>query len=390
MVTDRLPIANRGSAARAAGGGGSAPCARRIRHWPLATGLLVILTAALGWAADAELARLVEAAKKEGEVHYLDSSIQPKTHAALARTFRRMYGLPESFKVTNTLRGTGEAVATVQQEIKAGQHTIDLMWAGGASSFFKAAAKEGHFLPHPSPEWLHYEGAVRRLGMEADPPHWFTPAAFAFVPVWNRKCPGFANLQIRSWRDALNPAFRGKMILGDVRKSFTYAATWIGMESTLGKDYFPKLVEATQPAIFFRTEEILQKKISCEYPIALWQLPGRVYQRAQEDPTLDLALAWPQEGVVLLGRHMAILKGSRRPHAAKLLMDFLLGEEGMREFVAGEGTFSLREGFQMPPAVQAYLPELGKVKSMPVHWAGLTLAEVRRIQNEFRKVLGVD
>ncbi len=352
----------------------------------VATGLM---GAAPSWAADAELAKLIEAAKKEGEVHYIDALNQPKTQARLERAFRKKYGLPDSFKFTHTLRGTGEVVATVQQEIKAGQHTIDLVWVG-APAFFKAAAKEGHLLPYVSPEWKHYERAVKRAGVEVDPPYWVVPSAYSFVPVWNRKCPGFGNVQIKSWTDMLNPAYKGKMIIGDVRKSFTYAATWVGMEATLGKDYFPKFVEITQPVIIFRTEESLQKVMSCEYPIQLWQLSGRVYQRVEEDPTLDLGVAWPREGVVVLGVPIAIIKGTKRPNAAKLLMDFLLSDEGMREYISGEGVFSLREGLQIPEAVKKYTPVVDEVKAMPVNWGALTLSEVRKVQDEFRKVLRVD
>ncbi len=367
----------------------------RRRHGWTGTALGAVAAAALvgggpGWAADAEIPRLVEAAKKEGEVHYIDNQNQPKTAAELEQGFRRRYGLPDSFKVTHTLRGTGEAVAAVQQEIKAGQHTVDLMWVGGSASFLKAAAKSGDLLPHASPEWKHYEAHVKRLGLEAEPPQWVTPSGYAFLPVWNRKCPGFANVQIKSWRDVVNPAFKGKAIIGDVRKSFTYTATWVGLEGALGKDFFPKLAEVVQPAIIFRTEEMLQKGMSCEYPLSIFQISGRVYQRAREDPTLDMVFAWPQEGVVVLGWPMAILKGARHPNAAKLLMDFLLSEEGMREMVAGEAVFSFRQGLKIPEAVRKYVPEVDQVKSIPVNWAGLNLAEVKRIQNDFRKAFRVD
>ncbi len=365
---------------------------RRILRMGL--GCTAIVAAAVtspttAWAADSNLADLIEAAKKEGEVHYIDALNQPKTQALLDRAFRQKYGLPDSFKFTHTLRGTGEVVATVQQEIKAGQHTVDLVWVG-APAFFKAAAKDGHLLPYTPTEWKRYEAVVKRLGIEVDAPHWIAPSAYGFVPVWNRKCPGFASVQIKSWRDMLNPAFRGKAIIGDVRKSFTYAATWAGTEAALGRGFLPKYVEITQPIIVFRTEESLQKVMSCEYPIQLWQISGRVYQRVQEDATLDLGVAWPEEGVVVLGTSMAILKGSRHPNAAKLLMEFLLSEEGMTAFVTGEGVFSLREGFQPPAAVKKYTPDIGTVKAMPVNWGALTIPEVRRIQDEFRKVLRVD
>lgn len=365
--------------------------ARRSRSpwclWSLT--LATVLAAATPAAAAEDLARLVEAARREGEVHYLDALVQPRTHALLERAFRQKYGLPESFRVTHTLRGTGEVVATVQQEIKAGQHTTDVVWVG-APAFFKAAAREGHFLPYVPNEWGRYEAAARRAGIEVDPPSWIAPVAYAFVPVWNRKCAGFATVQVRSWKDLVNPAYRGRMIIGDVRKSFTYAATWAGMEGALGKDYFPKFVEATQPVIVFRTEESLQKVMSCEYPIQLWQLSGRVYQRAQEDPALDLGVAWPEEGVVVLGVPLGILKGARHPNAAKLFVEFLLSEEGMQAFITGEGVFSLREGFRAPAAVTKFTPDVATVKALPMNWAAFTLAAVRRVQDDFRKILRVD
>ncbi len=356
---------------------------------PAAVAAAVLWGAASGWAADAELARLIEAAKREGEVHYIDAVVHPKTQAQLDRAFRKKYGLPDSFKFNHTLQGTGQVVASVQQEIKAGQHTIDVVWVG-APSFFKAAAKGGDFLPYVSQEWRHYERTVKRLGIEADPPNWIAPLAYAFVPVWNRKCPGFADVQITSWMDLLNPAFKGKMMISDVRRSFTFAATWIGLEGALGKEYFVKFVENTQPAVIYRTEESLQKVISCEYPIQNWQSPGRVFQRVEEDPTLNLGVAWPQEGIVLMGVPLAILKGTKHPNAARLLVEFLLGEEGMSTYVAGEPRLVLREGLTIPEKVKKYLPEIDKVKVVPVNWPAIGLAEIRKAQNEFRKVLRVD
>jgi iron(III) transport system substrate-binding protein len=367
--------------------------ARRRRGWlalgPAAVAAAVLGGAAAATAADADLARLIEAARQEGEVHYIDAVVHPKTQAVLDRAFRRKYGLPDSFKFTHTLQGTGQVVASVQQEIKAGQHTIDVVWVG-APTFFKAAAKAGDFLPYVSSEWKHYEGMVKRLGIEADPPNWIAPISYPFVPVWNRKCPGFADVQITSWKDLLNPAFKGKMIISDVRRSFTFAATWVGLEGVLGRAYFTKFVELTQPAVIYRTEESLQKVISCEYPIQIWQSPGRVFQRVEEDPTLNLGVAWPQEGIVLLGVPLAILKGTKHPSAARLLVEFLLSEEAMTIYVSGEPRLSLREGLTLPDTVRKYLPDVDKVKVIPVNWPALNLSDIRKAQNDFRKVLNVD
>ena len=157
----------------------------------------VLAAAPALWAADADLVRLIEAAKKEGEVHYIDAVITTKTRAGMDQAFRKKYGLPDSFKVIHTLQGTGQVLASVQQEIKAGQHTFDLVWLA-SPSFFRAAAKDGHFLPYLPAEWKLYEREVKRLNIEADPPNWYTPGGYTFVPVWNRKCPGFDKVQIKS------------------------------------------------------------------------------------------------------------------------------------------------------------------------------------------------
>lgn len=213
----------------------------------------------------------------------------------------------------------------------------------------------------------------------------------AIMPVWNRKCPGFADVRIASWWDLVNPAFRGKLVLMDPRKSFTHTANWMALQGALGVDYWPKLVDASQPVIIFGTQQSLQKVVSCEYPIQTHQIPGRVYQHLQEDPSLDLGVASPREGIVLLGIHMAILKGSKHPNAAKLFVDFILSEEGAHEFVAGEAQFTFREGFRVQDAVRPFAPEVDTVKAIPVNWAALEkLSEVRRIQDEFRRVLRVD
>src|SRR6201999_1837025 len=45
---------------------------------------------------------LIEQAKKEGGVVYIDALITPKTHDQLTEAFKKHYGLPAAFKVGNT------------------------------------------------------------------------------------------------------------------------------------------------------------------------------------------------------------------------------------------------------------------------------------------------
>lgn len=62
----------------------------------------------------------------------------------------------------------------------------------------------------------------------------------------------------------------------------------------------------------------------------------------------------------------------------------------MHEYVSGELRFSFRDGFKNPDAVRQYMPDVDKVKALPMNWPALTLAGIRNVQNEFRRILRVD
>src|SRR6266852_1056418 len=355
--------------------------------------LLVLSLSVLTWAATAlatdDLARMIQAAKAEGGVHYQDAIILPSTNAALAAAFRKKYGLPSSFQVTHTLSRTGEIVAAATDEINARRFSTDIVWVG-VPPFFKAAARLNDFLPYASPEWRPYEPVITRLGLEAAAPQWITPTGYAFVPTWNRACPGFEHVKIERWNDLLNPAFRGKTIMGDIRKSGTQTDTYLGLMRVLGEGFFFKFSELTQPVLILPTQEVTQKLIACEYGIAMWNLHGRVYQTHRENPKSELTWANPREGVVVLASHLAILKGAPHPNAAKLFVDFLLSEEGARLFALGEGAFVFRDGFNPPAEVAPFLPALDQLKAVPMDWARITNQDRERARENFRKAFNVD
>ncbi len=364
----------------------------RMGAFLLAAGMAAAVGMAYPWpgaAAQSEAERvtqLVEAAKREGEVHYIDPVVTAKTQEALARAFRKKYGLPESFRVRATVRGTGEVVAAVQQEIKAGRYTVDVVRVP-SPPLFQAMAKQGHLMAYLSPEWRNYERTAQRLGLDAHPPYFVVPSGYTFVPVWNRKV---IQADIRSWNDMLNPAFRGRAIMGDIRKSASQMDVYIGLRKALGDDFFPRYAETTNPIIMFRMEEKIGKLISGEYAIAMFMTYGRVYQRATQYPDLDFGIAKPKEGVVLIGEHIGILAGAPHPNAAKLFLDFWLSEEGMTEYVRGEAYIPFREGFRYPAAVQRFLPALEDLKVIPVNWAELTAKDREAAKAHFRKAFGVD
>ena len=62
------------------------------------------------------------------------------------------------------------------------------------------------------------------------------------------------------------------------------------------------------------------------------------------------------------GLGVGVLKGAPNPNAGKLLIEFLLSEEGSDIFVEGEAVYSMRAGYKPPAAAAPYLLDLSNTK----------------------------
>jgi ABC-type Fe3+ transport system substrate-binding protein len=129
------------------------------------------------------------------------------------------------------------------------------------------------------------------------------------------------------------------------------------------KGIFNKL-KTTDPLIEFRTEPKMQMVISCERPLDMWNLSGRVYQNILKKPELakTLKIGYFKEGQVMLGNQAVVLKGAPHPNAGKLLIEFLLSKEGADVFVQGEGIYTFMKGYEPPEAAKPYLLDLSQHK----------------------------
>jgi hypothetical protein len=94
-----------------------------------------------------------------------------------------------------------------------------------APGFFDEATKRGAFVPLESAYWKNHAELAKQAGQYSNYPHVVVPFAYSFQPVWNASCPGMSNVNITSYPDAVNPAFKGKTIASDITKSFTYTNT---------------------------------------------------------------------------------------------------------------------------------------------------------------------
>jgi iron(III) transport system substrate-binding protein len=308
--------------------------------------------------------KLIPLAKQEGAVTIINPLFSDRTSKRLGQVFKKRYGLGSNFKFNNIRKGTGATVATVRQEIKANKFTIDVHLVS-APGFFAAAAERGAFLKLDSGYWKDHVELVEKAGQYQNYPYVVVPLAYTFQPVWNKSCPGMADINITSYADTVQAALKGKTISPDITKSFTYTNTTLSLTES-GIDmvaYWDKL-KATDPIVEFRTEPKMQMIIACERPFDMWNLSGRVYQNVLKKPALAqvLRIGYYKEGQVMLGNQAAVLKGAPHPNAGKLLIEFLLSKEGADIFVEGEAIYTFRKDYVVPPAARPYLLDLSQHK----------------------------
>jgi iron(III) transport system substrate-binding protein len=317
---------------------------------------------------------LIAGAKAEGQVTIIHPLFSDRTATRMGKAFKARYGLGDKFKFNSLRKGTGATVSQVRQEIKAGKHTADLILVS-APGFFAAANDIGAFLELDSGYWKDSADVAKAAGQYANYPFVVTPLAYTFAPVWNSSCPGMENVDITSYADVLDLALKGKTISSDITKSFTYTNTVISLGENGAVDFekFWPALKALDPIVEFRTEPKMQMVISCQRPIDPWNISGRVYQNVLKSPDLadKLKIGSYKEGQVMLGNQVAVLKGSKHPNAAKLLVEFLLSEEGADIYVEGEAVYSFRAGYKPPAAAAPYLMDLSQHKLLGMtDWVG--------------------
>ncbi len=208
-----------------------------------------------------------------------------------------------------------------------------------------------------------------------EPGYWVSPWAYTFVIAWN---PRFIQDEFRSWRDILKPAYRGKVAMADPLRSLTYLDTYIGLRKVLDERFFQQLADL-QPFFLVRSEDIMSRVVSGEYPIAFWGMPTRAYQAARKG--VEVRVSYPQEGAVLLGSPWVILARAPHPNAAKLRIDFIY-------YIINEALSTGRDDMPVPSQLRKFTPPVTEIRSIPMDWKQMTEATRAQAREESRYGLG--
>jgi iron(III) transport system substrate-binding protein len=257
----------------------------------------------------AETARVLDAAKKEGKVVLYTSAIDG-AHNEVVKGFTAKYGI----EVEVLEARASEVRERIRAEQAANRAIGDLSLNGSTTT--KLQLDEGVFQSHGNmPNAAKVVAPFFADGVRL-------PAyAWSIGILVNTKLvkPGD---EPKSWKDLLDPKWKGKMLSDDYRALGTGAVFFFVTTEKLGTDYHPKL--AANAPVFSRDILNDQRRVARgEYPLYItMSMPNSLKLKG-----LPVKLVSPAEGSPYVRFDLAMMKNAPHPNATRLLMNWFLEEE---------------------------------------------------------------
>jgi iron(III) transport system substrate-binding protein len=285
-----------------------------------------------------EWERTVEAAKKEGKV-IVSIPVSAELRRGIEKAFKQRFGIEPELNVGRA----ASIISRIQQEAKAGAPYFDLHM-GGSESMITGLLSEGLLAP--------LEPAMI-LPEIKDPKNWwgghiwvdiakryiYASHAHQVELIW-RNSDSVKPEEIRSLADLLNPKWSGKIGYLDPRTPGAGASMWSFLWKLKGEEYLKKL--AGQKLLLGRDQRLLAESLA-RGKIAL--VVGLSYYSMLPFAKAGLPVKpvpLPRDESYVSGGsgNVAIIKNAPHPNAAKVFLNWFLGQEGQEIYsrAMGHGT----------------------------------------------------
>jgi iron(III) transport system substrate-binding protein len=323
----------------------------------LSAALLAFAPAAQG---QSERDRMIEGAKKEGEVAFY-GGFSVSDVAGFIQKFNKKYPF---IRVNHLREGAEKLMTRVLTERQAGRHTVDVIQARGFPA--TVMLDKGVFAKYPSPEANAYP-----KGFKDPDGRWATMYVQTSVIGYNTKFvkPG----EIKTWEDLLNPKWKGQMVI-DREETEWFANMLEVMGREKGLAYMRRLADQ-RPTLWEGHTLMAQLVAAGEHPIGISLYGPRIEDLKSKGAPVEWVRSNPVIGFLYL---VALADKAPHPNAARLLIDFALSQEGQMEI-----TESRR--ISMRPDVKPNPP--GLVEGVNVRPSNLELArDYNRLYKEFQEI----
>jgi iron(III) transport system substrate-binding protein len=259
------------------------------------------------------LQKLVEGAKKEGELN-LYTSAQADDIGAVAAAYEKKYGVRVSMWRSSSEKVLQRALA----EARANRNAMDVAETNG-----------------PEMESMHREKILQlvksphlaELIAPALLPHgeWVATRLNVFVQAYNTKAVRKQDLP-KSWEDLADPKWKGR--LGIEQEDADWLAGMMGeLGEARGTKLFREIVAKNGMSMRKGHTLLAQLVVSGEVPLALTVYNYKAEQLKRKGAPID----WFAIGTAIARPNgVGVARAAPHPHAAVLFYDFEISEEGQR------------------------------------------------------------
>ncbi len=256
-------------------------------------------------------AKLEAGAKKEGSVLYYTVGTQT---APMMKRFREKYPF---IKLEVSRANSTNLVRRTLEENKAGHHVVDAF--GSSVGGLRPIRDAGILQPFKSP----HADAYKKAAFEKDG-HWMVDYASHLSFAWNTKeIPEAAS--IKTYEDLLDPRWKGKMTISGWTST---AARWLGvLIQEKGEKFVSKLGKQDIRVYQASPKAIANLIVSGEAPMSPIIYSSHIANSKGKGASVE----WKALGTTFANNGgVAIAKKAPHPHAAMLLIDFMVSLEGQK------------------------------------------------------------
>jgi iron(III) transport system substrate-binding protein len=299
--------------------------------------------------------KLIEGAKKEGQVVIYAALIQNQAMRPIADGFSKKY----PFVKITTWRADSEAIVQkASAEVRANNVVADVIEGTGAG---EEAVEANIVLPYYAPAVERFPQAYR------DPNGMWAPTRLSYYSIASNTRLVPPDKVPKTYEDLLAPQWKGKMAwrIGSSTGTPLFITNLrLAWGEEKARAYFDRLKE--QKLVNFgagSARTLVDRVIAGEYAIALNIFAHHpLISRAKGAPVNSQLM----DPVPVTAATMSVVKGLRHPHAAMLLTDYILSREG-------QGILASAEYFPVDPQVPplpSLAPVVPRIAGVPENFVG--------------------
>ena len=284
--------------------------------------LLRVAMAAAGalWlsGASAQEQSLIDAARREGVVTWYTTQIINQFARPAAEAFQKKYGVKADYVRADST----EVALRIINEAKAGRTIADVFDGTTVTPGLKKAGLVMQWTPEAAkrfgPQYIDKDG------------YWVSTNIYVLTPAHNTELVP-KGTEPRSWNDLLDPKWKGKMAW-NANPSSSAGPGFVGLVlnelgEQKGMDYLRALSKQNVSNLKVAARQVLDQVIAGEYSIALEIFNNHAVISAQQ----GAPAAWiPMNPALAVLSVLSLTKDPPHPNAAKLLVEFLVSDEGQK------------------------------------------------------------